>query len=153
MNSVLELGEPAESWTEGVKRVFEESIKQPMDKLTKSTEGAKYNHDRCERTVQMQLYVMQKPQFTLIFVIFLVVNALFAIIGLAGPPITSRKMTTAKDLTNSTDLLMQMYKMNSPTLSTYCQQLWIIVKIVLIPISVDFKKLDYERLIKSKPLT
>ncbi|KAJ8315170.1 hypothetical protein KUTeg_007320 [Tegillarca granosa] len=46
-----------------------------------------YKHDRCERSVQMRLYALNKRQFVLVFVAFFICFGISILIGVAGPPI------------------------------------------------------------------
>ncbi|XP_034939460.1 transmembrane protein 181 [Chelonus insularis] len=86
-----------------------------------------YHHDRCERSVPMRLYSMHKREFVMVFVAFFASFGLSIFIGLAGPPITSTSEHKAH--LNGTDIATGPFIMKTPTLSTYCQQLWIIAKI------------------------
>ncbi|CAG0913304.1 unnamed protein product [Notodromas monacha] len=55
-----------------------------------------YHHDRCERSVQMRLYSMNKQEFALVFLVFFGLYACAVVIGIAGPPITATKHRSAR---------------------------------------------------------
>nr|CAI5828427.1 unnamed protein product [Callosobruchus analis] len=96
-----------------------------------------YHHDRCERSVQMRLYTMHKREFVMVFVAFFACFGLGIFVGIAGPPITK---TTVVDrallfpkINGSNayrkDIATGPFTMRTPTMTTYCQQLWVIAKL------------------------
>lgn len=96
-----------------------------------------YHHDRCERSVHMRLYSMQKREFVMVFLGFLICFGLAIVIGLTGPPITSTSEITAKNILANTSLANSKtvlatgpFAMKSPLMTTYSQQLWLIAKLV-----------------------
>ncbi|GAB6032821.1 hypothetical protein CHUAL_012023 [Chamberlinius hualienensis] len=92
-----------------------------------------YHHDSCERSVQMRLYTMHKREFFLVFIVFLACFWLFIFIGLAGPAVTVTVTKYALNLefpVNKSQLLTGPLIIQTPTLSTYSQQLWITAKIL-----------------------
>ncbi|XP_014262510.1 transmembrane protein 181 isoform X1 [Cimex lectularius] len=93
-----------------------------------------YHHDRCERSVQMRLYSMHKREFVMVFLCFYICFGLGVFIGLAGPPITvtsSFKGTSILKEQNTSigDIWHGPFKIKSPTMSTYHQQLWVLAQI------------------------
>ncbi|KAL3279140.1 hypothetical protein HHI36_016654 [Cryptolaemus montrouzieri] len=96
-----------------------------------------YHHDRCERSVQMRLYTMHKREFVMIFIAFFAALGLALFIGVAGPPITSTaeldgKLLLPKDNQSHLDkgrIASGPFTMRTPALTTYSQQLWVIVKL------------------------
>ncbi|XP_019772753.1 transmembrane protein 181 [Dendroctonus ponderosae] len=124
---------PTGGWTAKVRNALSQfsDIFSEFDKYI----APAYHHDRCERSVQMRLYSMNKREFVMIFILFFACFGLTVFIGLAGPPITE---TTAVDAisilpklnnaTNFKDIATGPFIMKTPKLSTYNQQLWIIAK-------------------------
>ncbi|XP_044761439.1 transmembrane protein 181 [Coccinella septempunctata] len=96
-----------------------------------------YHHDRCERSVQMRLYTMHKREFVMTFIAFFTSLGLAIFIGVAGPPITSTAELDGKLLlpkNNQSNLSQALiasgpFTMRTPSLTTYSQQLWLIVKL------------------------
>lgn len=109
-----------------------------------------YHHDRCERylsnlnfkkspvcfinfgnfnfrSVPMRLYSMHKREFFMVFVGFFACFGLSVFIGLAGPPITST--TEQQAHVNNSEMSSGPFIMQTPALTTYCQQLWVIAKL------------------------
>ncbi|GFN89912.1 transmembrane protein 181-like protein [Plakobranchus ocellatus] len=91
-----------------------------------------YHHDRCERSVQMRLYALNKRQFVMVFVTFLVCFLVSVLVGTAGPHIT--------DSTNVNDSLLLKpsgnsnsgpFILRSPPMSTFHQQLWLIAGVTI----------------------
>nr|CAG4644664.1 EOG090X03I5 [Leptodora kindtii] len=92
-----------------------------------------YHHDRCERSVQMRLYSMHKREFGLVFVAFFASLALACFIGLAGPPITVTSQQSVSQnggYLNGSDKAAGPYVLNSPSMTTYHQQLWVIAQVI-----------------------
>ncbi|XP_031638690.1 transmembrane protein 181 [Contarinia nasturtii] len=90
-------------------------------------------HDRCERSVHMRLYSLSKREFVMAILAFFVCEFLSIFIGLAGPPITTTTMLSARTLiantsTSSDKNIMATgpLVMRTPLLNTYAQQLWLI---------------------------
>ncbi|ELU00224.1 hypothetical protein CAPTEDRAFT_100629 [Capitella teleta] len=98
-----------------------------------------YRHDRCERSVQMRLYALNKRQFVLVFVAFFVCFGLTILIGLGGPPVIETTTVNATELTPKPSdlnslcmpLLLQTgpFVLKSPPVSTFHQQLWLMADI------------------------
>ncbi|XP_055551518.1 transmembrane protein 181 [Wyeomyia smithii] len=96
-----------------------------------------YHHDRCERSVHMRLYSMNKREFVVVFLAFFACFGLGIFIGLAGPPITSTTMVTGSSLMPNTTgsgsgadyLANGPFVMRTPLMTTYSQQLWLIANI------------------------
>ncbi|CAB0033201.1 unnamed protein product [Trichogramma brassicae] len=86
-----------------------------------------YHHDRCERSVNMRLYSMHKREFVMIIVAFFACFCLAVFIGLAGPPITVTIPQQAH--LNASEMATGPFIMNTPPLSYYSQQLWVIAKL------------------------
>lgn len=94
-----------------------------------------YHHDRCERSVHMRLYSMNKREFVMSFLAFFACFGLGIFIGLAGPPITKTISMNASSLVANTSsandknvLAKGPFVMRTPLLTTYSQQLWLIAK-------------------------
>lgn len=94
-----------------------------------------YHHDRCERSVHMRLYSMNKREFVMAFLAFFACFGLGIFIGLAGPPITVTTEINAKTLIANTSsandnnvLATGPFVMRTPLMTTYSQQLWLIAK-------------------------
>lgn len=95
-----------------------------------------YHHDRCERSVHMRLYSMNKSEFVMAIMAFFACFILAIFIGLAGPPITSTTEINANTILANTSkendkaiLATGPFIMRTPLLTTYSQQLWVISKI------------------------
>ncbi|XP_053681760.1 transmembrane protein 181 [Sabethes cyaneus] len=97
-----------------------------------------YYHDRCERSVHMRLYSMNKREFVVVFLALLACFGLAVFIGLAGPPITVTTMVTGSSLMPNTTgsggggadyLANGPFVMRTPLMTTYSQQLWLIASI------------------------
>lgn len=92
-----------------------------------------YHHDRCERSVQMRLYTMHKREFVLVFVVFFACFWLSVFIGVTGPAITMTVTRMASELNptvNKSQMATGPFLLQTPTLSTYSQQLWITAKLI-----------------------
>ncbi|VVC40528.1 Hypothetical protein CINCED_3A011997 [Cinara cedri] len=87
-----------------------------------------YHHDRCERSVHMRLYSMNKREFVMVFIILLTAMGLVLFIGLTGPPITlTSKISGVEVLKHTNGSLPQgPYVMKTPSLTVYNQRLWLI---------------------------
>ncbi|XP_055618880.1 transmembrane protein 181 [Toxorhynchites rutilus septentrionalis] len=94
-----------------------------------------YHHDRCERSVHMRLYSMNKREFVMVFLAFFACFGLGIFIGIAGPPITTTTMVTGSSLMPNTTNPNQDYLatgpfvMKTPLMTTYSQQLWLIANL------------------------
>ncbi|BES92769.1 Wnt-Hypothetical protein factor required for Wnt secretion [Nesidiocoris tenuis] len=93
-----------------------------------------YHHDRCERSVQMRLYSMHKREFVMVFLCFYFCLGLAVFIGLAGPPITTETSYKGTELLKKHNISVDSipsgpFEVTTPLLSTYNQQLWVIVVI------------------------
>ncbi|KAL5282824.1 TMEM181 family protein [Megaselia abdita] len=95
-----------------------------------------YHHDRCERSVHMRLYSMNKQEFVVVLIGFFTCFLLGILIGLAGPPITKTNEITAKQIIANTSMAKNSnvvsngpFVMKTPLLTTYSQQLWLIAKV------------------------
>nr|CAG4642397.1 EOG090X03I5 [Evadne anonyx] len=92
-----------------------------------------YHHDRCERSVQMRLYSMHKREFGLVFLAFFACIGVAVFIGLAGPPITSTTHQSISKVSahpNGSEMATGPYYLNTPLLTTYNQQFWLIAQII-----------------------
>lgn len=85
-----------------------------------------YHHDRCERSVHMRLYSMNKREFVMAILAFFACFILAIFIGLAGPPITITTETSASTLLANTSesgdknvMATGPFVMRSPMLTTY----------------------------------
>lgn len=94
-----------------------------------------YHHDRCERSVHMRLYSMNKREFVMAILAFFACFILAIFIGLAGPPITTTTEINASTLLSNTSkandknvMATGPFVMRTPLLTTYSQQLWVIAK-------------------------
>ncbi|KAG8444332.1 hypothetical protein GDO86_009498 [Hymenochirus boettgeri] len=76
----------------------------------------------------MRLYTLSKRHFVLVFVVFLVCFGLTLFIGIAGPNVIEAKNSRFES--NNTSKVGP-FKLQSPVLSTYNQQLWLTCKIQL----------------------
>lgn len=108
-----------------------------------------YHHDRCERSVHMRLYSMNKREFVMAILAFFACFILAIFIGLAGPPITTTTEINAITLLANTSkaddkliLATGPFVMRTPLMTTYSQQLWVIAK-------MDTGNSDDERFDKS----
>lgn len=108
-----------------------------------------YHHDRCERSVHMRLYSMNKSEFVMAIMAFFACFVLAIFIGLAGPPITATTEINANTILANTSkandkaiLATGPFVMRTPLLTTYSQQLWVISK-------MDTGNSDDERFDKS----
>lgn len=106
-----------------------------------------YHHERCERSVQMRIYSMHKREFVMVFAAFIACFGLGIFIGLAGPPITIKTETSAKQIMasvnnvtgsnstvggnnlRSTSIASGPFVVKTQFLSTYNQQLWVIAQL------------------------
>lgn len=82
-----------------------------------------------ESSVQMRLYTLTKRQFVMVFGGFFTCFIITFIIGLAGPPIVSENLTTARQLNPKVNLLTGPFKMESGMVTIFNQQLWLLCKI------------------------
>ncbi|XP_046582714.1 transmembrane protein 181-like isoform X1 [Haliotis rubra] len=90
-----------------------------------------YHHDRCERSVQMRLYALNKRQFVLVFISFFVCFGISILIGIAGPPITDNVSKDSSSLIpRPNDTKIGPFYLKSPPMSTFHQQLWLTANIV-----------------------
>ncbi|XP_053397085.1 transmembrane protein 181-like [Mercenaria mercenaria] len=92
-----------------------------------------YKHDRCERSVQMRLYSLNKRQFVMVFFIFFICFGITVLIGIAGPPIISTVTHNLSALTqpdSGLNMKTGPFTLKSPPLSTFHQQFWLIAHII-----------------------
>ncbi|XP_035792031.1 transmembrane protein 181-like isoform X2 [Anopheles albimanus] len=126
---------------------FRQSLAQFSDLFSEFNKyiAPAYHHDRCERSVHMRLYSMNKREFATVFLAFFACFGLAIFIGLAGPPITvMTRMDGSTLLPNASDgggggataspadggyLARGPFVIRTPLLTTYSQQLWIIAKL------------------------
>lgn len=94
-----------------------------------------YHHDRCERSVHMRLYSMNKREFVLSFLALFACFGLGIFIGLAGPPITVTTEISSTTLLANTSysgdknfMATGPFVIRSPLMTTYSQQLWLIAQ-------------------------
>ncbi|XP_072358669.1 transmembrane protein 181 isoform X4 [Scyliorhinus torazame] len=86
--------------------------------------------DRYYRIAPMRLYTLSKRHFVLVFVVFFICFGLIVFIGIAGPEIiTSRALPPIS--TKSKDSLTSPLKLQTPGLSTYNQELWLMCRFEL----------------------
>ncbi|RUS87573.1 hypothetical protein EGW08_004679 [Elysia chlorotica] len=86
-----------------------------------------YHHDRCERSVQMRLYSLNKRQFVMVFVTFLMCFLVSVLVGTAGPHITDSTEVNGSLLLKPADKSNTgPFILHSPPMSTFHQQLWLI---------------------------
>ncbi|XP_049549318.1 transmembrane protein 181 [Anopheles darlingi] len=132
---------------------FRQSLAQFSDLFSEFNKyiAPAYHHDRCERSVHMRLYSMNKREFATVFLAFFACFGLAIFIGLAGPPITvMTRMDGSTLLPNASEgsgaataasssssgapadggyLARGPFVMRTPLMTTYSQQLWIIAKL------------------------
>ncbi|XP_064629760.1 transmembrane protein 181-like isoform X2 [Lineus longissimus] len=84
-----------------------------------------------ERSVQMRLYAMNKRQFVLVFLSFFVFFGITVLVGLVGPPIIASVQHNATALAEPPkDLKAGPFRLMSPRINTYNQQIWITAVVV-----------------------
>ncbi|GFR63851.1 transmembrane protein 181-like [Elysia marginata] len=107
-----------------------------------------YHHDRCESwlssrisikmtmpreleaSVQMRLYSLNKRQFVMVFVTFLMFFLISVLVGTAGPNIVDSTEVNGSLLLKPTDQSNTgPFILHSPPLSTFHQQLWLIASV------------------------
>ncbi|XP_052873157.1 transmembrane protein 181 isoform X1 [Anopheles cruzii] len=124
---------------------FRQSLAQFSDLFSEFNKyiAPAYHHDRCERSVHMRLYSMNKREFATVFLAFFACFGLAIFIGLAGPPITVMTQVNGNTLlSNASDdggpsrsntdlshLARGPFVIHTPLMTTYSQQLWIIAKL------------------------
>ncbi|KAK0059121.1 transmembrane protein 181 [Biomphalaria pfeifferi] len=85
-----------------------------------------YYHDRCERSVQMRLYSLNKRQFVLVFVTFFVCFLISVLVGIAGPHIIdSHTVNGSLIYKEPQNKQTGPFILHSPPMSTFHQQLWL----------------------------
>lgn len=106
-----------------------------------------YHHDRCERSVQMRMYSLHKREFVLVFMGMFAMIGLATFIGLAGPPITevTEQKTSGLLENNNSDIARGPFVMQTPFMSTYNQQLWVIGRI-----TTDYMEGKSEKYLRSQ---
>ncbi|OCT77958.1 transmembrane protein 181 isoform X1 [Xenopus laevis] len=87
-----------------------------------------YRDDRFYRLAPMRLYTLSKRHFVLVFVVFFICFGLTLFIGIAGPNVIQAN-STGYEVVNKSKV--EPFKLNSPVLSTYNQQLWLTCRIDL----------------------
>uniref|UniRef100_A0A914XC05 Uncharacterized protein n=1 Tax=Plectus sambesii TaxID=2011161 RepID=A0A914XC05_9BILA len=120
------------SFRSQLRRVLDDTLSvkiSSLDQLIAPT----HSHDRCERSLQMRIYTMSKQHFASVIGILLLSFACLLLVGLAGPPITSTismKMSEQRNSSTPTiNLAKGPFNILTPTLSPYCQQLWVMAEI------------------------
>uniref|UniRef100_UPI00398ECF92 transmembrane protein 181 isoform X2 n=1 Tax=Pristiophorus japonicus TaxID=55135 RepID=UPI00398ECF92 len=89
-----------------------------------------YKDDRYYRIAPMRLYTLSKRHFVLVFVVFFICFGLIVFIGIAGPEIiTSRALPPISPKSNGG--LTNPLKLQTPGLSTYNQELWLMCRFEL----------------------
>lgn len=78
------------------------------------------------KSIQMRLYTLTKRQFALVFVCFFSCFLITVLIGLAGPKIINTR--TVNDTAESGDM-NGPFRLESPVLSTFNQQLWLLADV------------------------
>ncbi|KAE9530589.1 hypothetical protein AGLY_011051 [Aphis glycines] len=91
-----------------------------------------YYHDRCERSVHMRLYSMNKREFVMVFIVFLTAMGLVLLIGLTGPPITLTSKISGVEVLKHTNRSLSHgpFIMKTPSLSMFNQRLWFIAVVL-----------------------
>ncbi|WAR07814.1 TM181-like protein [Mya arenaria] len=92
-----------------------------------------YKHDRCERSVQMRLYSLNKRQFVMVFVTFLMCFGITVLIGIAGPPIIETVSYNLSAMTQgdpNINMKTGPFALKSPPLTTFHQQFWLVAHII-----------------------
>ncbi|XP_049913636.1 transmembrane protein 181 isoform X3 [Epinephelus moara] len=85
-----------------------------------------YRDDRFYRLAPMRLYTLSKRHFVLVFVFFLICFGLTVFIGIAGPRIiTEQEHNGDQLLLKNFTVKTGPFKIVSPPLTTYNQQLWL----------------------------
>ncbi|XP_028411107.1 transmembrane protein 181-like isoform X2 [Dendronephthya gigantea] len=95
-----------------------------------------------ESSIKMKLYSLTKRQFVLVFVVFFTCIAACAIIGLAGPSVITSNVQSMKSvLPLNQSLSSTVFKIDSGSLSTFSQQLWLtcLIKLNGVKEEVTFK--------------
>ncbi|XP_063404166.1 transmembrane protein 181-like isoform X1 [Mytilus trossulus] len=117
------------SWTNNA-RAFLSQFSDMFSAFSKHI-APTYHHDRCERSVQMRLYALNKRQFVLVFVTFFICFGITLLIGIAGPPNieTVSKNGSSFGPHKPKDLKTGPFILKSDPLTTYHQQLWLIARI------------------------
>ncbi|XP_077139396.1 transmembrane protein 181 isoform X1 [Ranitomeya variabilis] len=87
-----------------------------------------YRDDRYYRLAPMRLYTLSKRYFVLVFVVFFLCFGLTLFIGIAGPNVIEAKPYRS-EASNSSKF--GQYPLQSPVMSTYNQQLWLMCRIEL----------------------
>ncbi|XP_073527609.1 transmembrane protein 181 isoform X3 [Phyllobates terribilis] len=87
-----------------------------------------YKDDRYYRLAPMRLYTLSKRYFVLVFVVFFLCFGLTLFIGIAGPNVIEAKPYRS-EASNSSKF--GQYTLQSPVMSTYNQQLWLMCRIEL----------------------
>lgn len=83
-----------------------------------------------EPSVQMRLYTLSKRHFVLVFATFFLCFGITVLIGLTGPAITEGSQINATTLVPKVeDLRKGPFVLQSPPVSAYHQQLWLIARI------------------------
>ncbi|CAL9692479.1 unnamed protein product [Knipowitschia caucasica] len=86
-----------------------------------------YRDERFYRLAPMRLYTLSKRHFVLVFVVFLLCFGLTVFIGIAGPRIISEQGHSGEQLlVKNFSAKTGPYRLVSPPLTTYNQQLWLI---------------------------
>ncbi|KAG7272031.1 hypothetical protein CRUP_030135 [Coryphaenoides rupestris] len=83
-----------------------------------------YRDDRFYRLAPMRLYTLSKRHFVLVFVVFLVCFGLTVFIGVAGPRVINEQYSVDDKVKNDS-VKTGPFKLPSPPLTTYNQQLWL----------------------------
>lgn len=78
-----------------------------------------------ELLAPMRLYTLSKRHFVLVFVVFLICFGLTVFIGIAGPKIITEQEHNG-ELDKNSSTKTGPYRLRSPPLTTYNQQLWLI---------------------------
>ncbi|XP_025097354.1 transmembrane protein 181-like isoform X1 [Pomacea canaliculata] len=82
-------------------------------------------------SVQMRLYSLNKRRFVLVFIVFFACFGISFLVGIAGPPIidTVTVNGSSASILQSSNLKTGPYALQSPPMSSFHQQLWLIAHI------------------------
>ncbi|XP_068610227.1 transmembrane protein 181 [Brachionichthys hirsutus] len=101
-------------------RKIQEAYGELADELTPCRD------DRFYRLAPMRLYTLSKRHFVLVFVLFLLCFGLTVLVGIAGPKIISEQEHDGERLLlKNATVKTGPFRLVSPPLSTYNQQLWL----------------------------
>ncbi|XP_052810740.1 transmembrane protein 181-like isoform X2 [Mya arenaria] len=91
------------------------------------------NRTEIESSVQMRLYSLNKRQFVMVFVTFLMCFGITVLIGIAGPPIIETVSYNLSAMTQgdpNINMKTGPFALKSPPLTTFHQQFWLVAHII-----------------------